>query len=40
VFTGTLGFFSLAMFLFVRIMPSISIFEMRQLLPEAEVKAE
>src|SRR5579862_2853797 len=40
VFTGTLGFFSLCMYLFIRIMPSISIFEMRQLLPEAEVKAE
>jgi len=40
VFTGTLGFFSLCMFLFIRIMPSISIFEMRMLLPEAEVKSE
>ena len=40
VFTGTLGFFSLCMFIFIRIMPSISIFEMRQLLPEAEVKTE
>jgi hypothetical protein len=28
------------MFLFVRILPMISIFEMRTLLPEAEVKAE
>jgi hypothetical protein len=28
------------MFVFVRIMPAISIFEMRMLLPEAEVKAE
>ena len=28
------------MFLFIRIMPAISIFEMRQLLPESEVKAE
>jgi molybdopterin-containing oxidoreductase family membrane subunit len=40
VFTGTLGFFSLAMFLFIRIMPAISIFEMRQLLPESEVKTD
>jgi molybdopterin-containing oxidoreductase family membrane subunit len=40
VFTGTIGFFSLCMYLFIRIMPSISIFEMRQLLPESEVKAE
>jgi hypothetical protein len=28
------------MVLFVRILPMISIFEMRTLLPEAEVKAE
>ncbi len=40
VFLGTIGFFSFCMFLFIRIMPSISIFEMRSLLPEAEVKAE
>jgi Ni/Fe-hydrogenase subunit HybB-like protein len=38
VFTGTLGFFSVAMFLFIRMMPSISIFEMRTLLPESEVE--
>ncbi len=31
--------FLTAMFLFVRILPMISIFEMRTLLPEAEVKA-
>ena len=30
--------FLAAMFLFVRILPMISIFEMRTLLPEAEVK--
>jgi molybdopterin-containing oxidoreductase family membrane subunit len=35
-FIGTLGFFFFAMFLFVRILPMISIFEMRMLLPEAE----
>jgi Ni/Fe-hydrogenase subunit HybB-like protein len=37
---GTIGLFLAAMFLFVRILPMISIFEMRTLLPEAEVKAE
>jgi len=37
---GTIGLFLTAMFLFVRILPMISIFEMRTLLPEAEVKAE
>ncbi len=40
VFTGTLGFFAAAIFIFIRIMPAISIFEMRQLLPESEVKAK
>jgi Ni/Fe-hydrogenase subunit HybB-like protein len=35
-YVGTLGFFFFAMFLFVRILPMISIFEMRMLLPEAE----
>ena len=39
-YVGTLGMFLAAMFLFVRILPMISIFEMRTLLPEAEVKAE
>jgi molybdopterin-containing oxidoreductase family membrane subunit len=37
-FIGTLGFFAACMFLFIRLMPMISIFEMRTLLPEAEVK--
>jgi hypothetical protein len=32
--------FTAAMFLFVRILPMISIFELRTLLPEAEVKHE
>jgi molybdopterin-containing oxidoreductase family membrane subunit len=36
-FFGTVGFFSLAMYLFIRIMPAISIFEMRMLLPQAKV---
>jgi Ni/Fe-hydrogenase subunit HybB-like protein len=39
-YAGTIGMFLAAMFLFVRILPMISIFEMRTLLPEAEVKAE
>ncbi len=37
---GTIGLFLFAMLLFIRILPMISIFEMRTLLPEAEVKAE
>lgn len=37
-YVGTIGFFLFAFFLFVRILPMISIFEMRTLLPEAEVK--
>jgi len=39
-YVGTIGMFLMAMFLFVRILPMISIFEMRTLLPEAEVKPE
>jgi molybdopterin-containing oxidoreductase family membrane subunit len=38
IYIGTLGLFSAAMFLFVRLLPMISIFELRTLLPEAEVK--
>jgi Ni/Fe-hydrogenase subunit HybB-like protein len=37
-YVGTIGLFLSAMFLFVRLLPMISIFEMRTLLPEAEVK--
>ena len=37
-YIGTMGMFLAAIFLFVRILPMISIFEMRTLLPEAEVK--
>ena len=37
---GSFGLFAAAMFLFLRILPMISIFEMRTLLPEAEVKVE
>src|SRR3979411_3123063 len=39
-YIGTIGLFLAAMFLFLRILPAISIFEMRTLLPEAEVKSE
>ncbi|MGA9354757.1 MAG: NrfD/PsrC family molybdoenzyme membrane anchor subunit [Terriglobales bacterium] len=39
-YAGTIGLFLMCMFLFVRILPMISIFEMRTLLPEAEVKPE
>jgi len=35
---GTIGFFFTLIFLFVRFLPAISIFEMRTLLPEAEVR--
>ena len=37
-FTGTLGFFMTCIFLFVRVLPSITIFELRMLLPGARVK--
>jgi Ni/Fe-hydrogenase subunit HybB-like protein len=37
-FVGTIGLFLALLFLFVRFLPMIAIFEMRTLLPEAEVK--
>jgi molybdopterin-containing oxidoreductase family membrane subunit len=37
-FAGTIGLFVTLMFLFVRLLPMISIFEMRTMVPEAEVK--
>jgi Ni/Fe-hydrogenase subunit HybB-like protein len=37
-FFGTIGLFLTLMFLFIRVLPMISIFEMRTLLPEAQVK--
>ena len=40
VYAGTLGLFFCAMFLFVRLMPMISIFEMRMLLPQAKLSEE
>jgi molybdopterin-containing oxidoreductase family membrane subunit len=35
---GTMGFFTLLFFLFIRFMPAISIFELRTLLPQSKVK--
>ena len=40
VFLGTIGLFATLLFLFIRLLPMISIFEMRTLLPEAEVAKE
>src|SRR5215831_6849597 len=37
-YLGTIGFFTMAIYLFIRVVPAISIFEMRMLLPQAEVK--
>jgi molybdopterin-containing oxidoreductase family membrane subunit len=39
-FVGTIGLFLSLLFLFIRFLPVISIFEMRTLLPEAHVKEE
>jgi molybdopterin-containing oxidoreductase family membrane subunit len=39
-FVGTLGLFVTLIFLFVRFLPAISIFEMRTILPEAESKED
>ncbi len=39
-FLGTMGIFVWLMFIFIRVLPMISIFEMRQLLPEAQVREE
>ena len=38
VYIGTLGFFMTCIFLFVRVLPMITIFELRMLLPGARVK--
>jgi len=38
MFVGTIGFFFALLFLFIRFLPMISIFEMRTILPEAEVE--
>jgi Ni/Fe-hydrogenase subunit HybB-like protein len=37
-YAGTIGLFTAAIFIFIRIAPAISIFEIRMLLPQAEVK--
>ncbi len=37
-YMGTIGLFTAAIFIFIRIAPAISIFEIRMLLPQAEVK--
>ena len=37
---GTIGLFLSLLFLFIRFLPMISIFEVRTLLPEAEVREE
>jgi molybdopterin-containing oxidoreductase family membrane subunit len=39
VYIGTLGFFTMAFLLFIRMLPMISIFEVRALLPQARVNA-
>jgi molybdopterin-containing oxidoreductase family membrane subunit len=39
-YVGTIGLFMSLLFLFIRFLPVISIFEMRTLLPEAHVKEE
>jgi hypothetical protein len=38
MFLGTIGLFVSLLFLFLRFLPMISIFEMRTILPQAEVK--
>src|SRR4051794_2173693 len=40
VYVGTIGLFLSLLFLFIRFLPMISIFEMRTLLPEAQVREE
>jgi hypothetical protein len=40
IFIGTLGFFSACMFLFLRLLPAVSISELKTLLPQAEVKVK
>jgi molybdopterin-containing oxidoreductase family membrane subunit len=37
-FFGTIGLFTMLFFLFVRVLPMISIFEMRTLVPAARVR--
>jgi molybdopterin-containing oxidoreductase family membrane subunit len=40
ILTGTLGFFAACMFLFMRLLPAVSISELKVLLPQAEIKVE
>ena len=40
MFLGTIGLFFALLFLFIRFLPIISIFEMRTILPDAEVEEE
>jgi molybdopterin-containing oxidoreductase family membrane subunit len=40
MFFGTIGFFFFLMFLFLRFLPVISIFEMRTMVPEAQIKED
>jgi len=40
MFVGTIGLFFCLLFLFIRFLPMISIFEMRAILPQAEVEEE
>ena len=39
-YIGTIGLFLALMFLFIRLLPMVSIFEMRAILPEAKVEEE
>jgi hypothetical protein len=39
-FVGTIGLFFALLFLFIRVLPMISIFEMRELVSEVEGKGE
>ena len=40
MYLGTIGLFLTLLFLFIRVLPMISIFEMRSLVPEAEIRTE
>jgi molybdopterin-containing oxidoreductase family membrane subunit len=40
MFLGTMGLFVTLLYLFIRFLPVISIFEMRTMLPAAEVREE
>jgi molybdopterin-containing oxidoreductase family membrane subunit len=40
MFFGTIGLFFMLLFLFIRFLPMISIFEMRTIIPESKVSEE